>query len=51
MAWLALISSSILERIAWVCRILFQPKGKEPLRGPGYGGLSLPRNSMFPSVR
>lgn len=34
------------ERIGWVCRILFEPRGKEPLRGPAYGGLSLPRNTM-----
>jgi hypothetical protein len=34
------------ERIGWVCRILFQPKGKEPLRGPAFGGHHLPWNSM-----
>lgn len=34
------------EEIGWVCRILFQPKGNEPLRDPGYGGLFLPYNSM-----
>ena len=34
------------ERIGWVCRILFQPKGNEPLRDPAFGGLSLPSNSM-----
>ncbi len=34
------------ERVGWVCRILFQPKGEEPLRPPGFGGLSLPWESM-----
>lgn len=34
------------ERIGWVCRILFQPKGKTPLRPPGFGGHRLPWNSM-----
>src|SRR5262249_40890802 len=33
---------SMDERIGWVCRILFEPKGTEPLRPPGLGGLSLP---------
>jgi hypothetical protein len=33
-------------RMTWVCRILFQPKGDEPLRGPGYGEVWLPWNSM-----
>jgi hypothetical protein len=35
------------ERIGWVCRILFQPTEKEPLREPRYGGhSSLPDRSM-----
>jgi len=34
------------ERVGWVCRILFQPKGKKPLRPPSYGALSLPDHSM-----
>jgi hypothetical protein len=34
------------ERIRWVCRILFQPRGDEPLRQPYYGGLKLPWLSM-----
>jgi len=34
------------ERIGWVCRILFQPKGDEPLRPPGFGALDLPYRSM-----
>ena len=37
---------SLPERVGWVCRILFQPKGDKPLRGPGYGGHSLPRLTM-----
>ena len=34
------------ERIGWVCRILFQPKEKEPLREPAFGGLLIPHRSM-----
>jgi len=34
------------ERVGWVCRILFEPKGKQPLRPPMYGGLDLPDNTM-----
>ena len=30
------------ERVGWVCRILFQPKGKHFLREPMLGGLQLP---------
>jgi len=37
---------NLTDRIGWVCRILFQPKGDEPLRGPGYGQVCLPWNSM-----
>jgi hypothetical protein len=38
--------SRMKVRMSWVCRILFQPKGDEPLRGPGYGAVSLPWHSM-----
>ena len=34
------------ERIAWVCRVLFQPIGADPLRPPAYGVLRLPYISM-----
>jgi hypothetical protein len=34
------------ERLGWVCRIVFQPRGENPLRAPRYGGLSLPWNSV-----
>lgn len=34
------------ERVGWVCRILFTPKGKEPLRAPRYGGHTLPDSTM-----
>jgi hypothetical protein len=38
---------SIHERIGWVCRALFVPKGREPLRPPAYGALwVLPYGSM-----
>src|SRR3989442_9280744 len=33
-------------RIGCVCRILFIPKEKEPLRAPLFGSLSLPWKSM-----
>jgi hypothetical protein len=34
------------ERLGWVCRIVFRPRGKEPLRCPHYGALSLPYHTM-----
>ena len=34
------------ERIGWVCRILYQPKGGKPLRPPMYGAHHLPVKSM-----
>jgi hypothetical protein len=34
------------ERIAWVCRILYQPKGNEPLRPPAFGGIASLPNAM-----
>jgi hypothetical protein len=34
------------ERIGWVCRVLFEPKGRKPLHEPGFGGIDLPWNSM-----
>jgi hypothetical protein len=34
------------ERIGWVCRILYEPKGKSPLRAPAFGILSIPENTM-----
>jgi hypothetical protein len=40
---------SISERVGWVCRILFQPKGNTPLREPGYGGPGLPYLTMPPA--
>lgn len=33
-------------RMALVCRVLFEPKGKEPLRAPLFGGLYLPWSTM-----
>lgn len=34
-------------RMAFTCRVLFESKGKEPLRAPGFGGLiNLPYNTM-----
>jgi hypothetical protein len=37
---------TINHRIGYVCRIVFEPKGKEPLRQPGFGAPSLPYISM-----
>jgi hypothetical protein len=37
---------TLKTRVAWVCRIVFQPKENEPLRPPLYGALRLPWNSM-----
>jgi hypothetical protein len=34
------------ERIGWVCRILFEPKGTDPLWQPAFGALSLPDRTM-----
>lgn len=34
------------DRVGWVCRILFLPKGNQALRGPRYGALLLPFLSM-----
>lgn len=34
------------ERVGWVCRILFQSKGDEPLRPPGFGANHLPYYTM-----
>ncbi|MCM8539233.1 MAG: hypothetical protein NE328_03090 [Lentisphaeraceae bacterium] len=32
------------DRGAWLCKLLFQSSESNPLRGPGYGSLSLPRS-------
>jgi hypothetical protein len=37
---------SVTERVGWVCRILYEPKGRSPLRAPRFGDLSLPEKSM-----
>ena len=35
------------RRMAFICRVLFEPKEKAPLRPPAFGGLTdLPNNSM-----
>ncbi|HWB03793.1 MAG TPA: hypothetical protein VG796_12275 [Verrucomicrobiales bacterium] len=34
------------ERVGWMCRVLFEPKGAEPLREPRFGALRLPYLSM-----
>jgi len=37
---------SINERIGWVCRILFEPKGVPYLRAPKFGKLNIPERYM-----
>lgn len=37
---------SLNSRISWMCRILYEPKGSEPLRQPAFGELSMPRLTM-----
>ena len=34
------------ERVSWICRILFRPKGTAPLRRPWFGALQLPFETM-----
>jgi len=34
------------ERIGWMCRMIFEPKGRSPLRAPEYGRLCLPEKQM-----
>jgi hypothetical protein len=38
--------NKVNTRVCLICRILFQPKGKHPLRPPALGDLSLPRMTM-----
>ena len=37
---------SVNERIGWVCRILYEPRGHSPLRAPKFGVLPLPEKTM-----
>jgi hypothetical protein len=37
---------SVNERIGWVCRILYEPRGHSPLRAPKFGVLALPEKTM-----
>lgn len=34
------------ERVSWVCRILYEPRGHSPLRAPKFGILSIPEKTM-----
>lgn len=34
------------RRMAFICRVLFEPKGNAPLRAPLFGGLLLPENTL-----
>jgi len=44
--WIFSKGFSVDERVGWVCRILFEPKGHSPLRAPKYGRLSMPEKYM-----
>jgi len=35
------------ERIGWMCRVLYESKGANPLRQPYFGGLDLPYHTML----
>jgi hypothetical protein len=37
---------NVKERVGWVCRILYEPKGRSRLRAPEFGELALPEKSM-----
>jgi hypothetical protein len=37
---------SVKERVGWICRILYEPRGHSPLRAPKFGELALPEKSM-----
>jgi hypothetical protein len=41
---------SLNSRVSWMCRILYEPKAKSPLRPPLFGSIHLPTHSM-PSAR
>jgi hypothetical protein len=34
------------ERIGWLCRILYEPRGNSPLRAPKFGVLTIPERTM-----
>jgi hypothetical protein len=37
---------SVNERVGWVCRILYEPRGTSPLRPPKFGVLAMPEKTM-----
>ncbi len=37
---------SVGERIGWVCRIVYQPRDRFPLRAPKFGELPMPEKTM-----
>jgi hypothetical protein len=37
---------SVNERIGWVCRILYEPRGRSSLRAPKFGELAMPEKTM-----
>jgi len=40
------IDSKTREQIGWICRLVFRPKANSLLRPPGFGGLTLPFNTI-----
>jgi hypothetical protein len=44
--WFANRGFSVGERIGWICRILYEPQGRSPLRAPQFGILNIPEKTM-----
>jgi hypothetical protein len=44
--WFANRGFCVGERIGWICRILYEPRGHSALRAPEFGVLNIPKNSM-----
>lgn len=44
--WISNRGFSVSERIGWICRILYEPKGHSALRAPKFGVLNIPEKTM-----
>jgi hypothetical protein len=44
--WLFSRGYSVNERVSWVCRILYEPRGHSALRAPRFGVLKVPERTM-----
>jgi hypothetical protein len=45
-AWISNRGFSVGERVGWICRILYEPKGHSTLRAPKFGILNIPEKTM-----